>query len=229
MFREIRDMGMLRAVFFMVILLPILVLFLYRQLPLQDYNYGIPGVFLLLVYMIHRGRKDYFFLSKLLNPPAWIYFAEYFVFSIPFLVLLVVCRQYIPALAYVALLFPVCLVVPSPKGAKAYNAWIQYIPAGMFEWQSGFRASLPVVIPFYALGLGGIYNIWFVAASVILLSLTIGSFYGVNESHKILAAAELDAGSFLKSKLVRHIKYWALFLSPLLLIAFLHYRHINRR
>ena len=64
-FREIRNMGTIRAVFLMVAIIPLLTLFIYRKLPTPGYNYLIPGIVLLLVFMIHRSRKDYFFLSKL--------------------------------------------------------------------------------------------------------------------------------------------------------------------
>jgi hypothetical protein len=59
-FRGIRDMGMLRAVFLIVVIVPLLALFICRRLPVQGYNYAVPGVSALLVFMIHRGRKDYF-------------------------------------------------------------------------------------------------------------------------------------------------------------------------
>ena len=227
MFRGIRDMGMMRAVLVLAAIVPLLALFIYQRLPTKGYNYAIPGICAMLIYMIHRVRKDYFFLSKLAINPIWIFMTEYLVFSVPLLVLLVIFGQYAPLLIYPALLLVVSSVKPSPKGitGKTYHAWVKHIPAGMFEWQSGVRASLPGIVLFYGLGFAGVFNIWLSATSFILLSLTFGAFYGANESQKILAAPELAAGDFLQHKIGRHIKCWALFLLPLLLAAFVHYQY----
>ena len=226
MLREIRDMGMLRAVLLMAAIVPLIVFYIYRRLPVQGYNYAIPGIVLLLIYLVHRGRKDYFFLSKL-SIPAWIYFTEYIVFSIPLLILLVIFKQYASLLIYAALLLAISSVKPSPKGikGKTYHAWVKHIPAGMFEWQSGIRAGLPAIISFYGLGLAGVFNIWLSVTSFILLSLSFISFYGANESQKILAAPELNPRDFLQHKIGQHVKYGVLFLLPLLLAAFVHYQY----
>jgi len=129
-------------------------------------------------------------------------------------------------LMYAVLLLAICLVKPSPKGAKTkYNAWVKPIPAAMFEWRSGIRVNLLAIVFFYCLGLAGIFNIWLSVASIVLLSLTFAAFYGFNESQKILAASEQNADIFLQCKIGQHVKYWALFLLPLFLVAFVHYQY----
>jgi len=226
-FREIRDMGMLRAVFLIAGIAPLLALFLYRRLSASEQVYAILGAALLFTFLIHHSRKDYFFLSKVLNPLVWIFFVEYLVFSMPLLVLLFVVGQYLQALMYIGLLSVICFVKPSPKGAKnkTYNAWMKHIPVVMFEWRSGIRTSLPAILPFYGLGLAGIFNIWLSAVSLALLSMIFCTFYGANESQKILIAPERSADIFLRHKIRQHVKYWALFLLPLLLVAFVHYQY----
>ena len=225
-FREIRDMGMLRAVFLLAVIAPLLTLFIYRRLPVQGYEYAIPGMALLVVFIIHRNRKDYFFLSKMSNPPVWVFFVEYFVFSVPLLVLMSVFGLHIQALMYLVLLSAICLIKPLPKGTKTkYGAWVKHIPAAMFEWRSGIRVNLPAILFFYGLGIAGIYSIWLSVASIILLSLTFAAFYGANESQKILAASEQSADVFLQCKIGQHTKYWVLFLLPLLLVASAHYQY----
>jgi hypothetical protein len=145
----------------------------------------------------------------------------------PFPVLMVIFGQYVQALEYVVLLLAMCFVKPSPQGAKTktYHIWVKYIPVAMFEWRSGVRINFPAIILFYGLGIAGIYNIWLSIVSLVLLSLTFCTFYTANESQKILVASEQSAEVFLRCKLVQHVKYWALFLLPLLLIAFVHYQY----
>jgi hypothetical protein len=226
-FREIRDMGMLRAIFVMAAIVPLVALFLYHRLStVQSFDYAVFGVLFLLTFIIHRNRKDYYFLSKLSYPPAYIFFAEYLVFSSPVLVLSAVFGQYLQVLIYIVLLLALCFVKPSRKKTKTkYNAWVKHIPAAMFEWQSGFRANMPVIVFFYCLGLAGIFNIWISAVSIALLLQIFSTFYSINESQKILAAPEQNAEVFLRCKLTQHVKYWTLFLLPLFLVAFVHYEY----
>jgi hypothetical protein len=226
-FREIRDMGMFRGVFLIIGILPLLALFLYRRLSVQGYDYAIIGGVLLLIFIIHRSRKDYYFLSKLSNPPVWIFFVEYLVFSLPLLVLLLIFGHYVQLFMYIALLSAICFVKPLPKGAKTktFNAWVKHIPTAMFEWRSGVRVSLPAIIILYGLGLAGIFSIWFSVVSLVFLSLIFSAFYGTNEAKKILIASEQSADVLLRCKLVQHVKYWALFLLPLILLAFIHYQY----
>jgi len=226
-FREIRDMGMFRAVFLIAGIAPFLALFLYRRLSVQGYDYAILGGALFLAFIIHRSRKDYYFLSKLSISPAWIFFVEYLVFSVPLLVLLFIFGRYIQSFMYVVLLSAICFVKPAPKGAKTktFNAWVKHIPTAMFEWRSGVRVSLPAIILFYGLGLAGIFSIWFSVVSIVFLSLIFSTFYGINEAQKILIASEQNANVLLRCKLVQHVKYWVLFLLPLFLFAFVHYQY----
>ena len=226
-FREIRDIGMLRAVFLMATIVPLAALFLYRRLAVTGYDYAIPCIVLVVIFIIHHNRKDYFFLSKLSIFPALIFIVEYLVFSAPLLVLLFILGQYLQAFMYVVLLPVICLVKPSPKEArtKIHNAWVKYLPAAIFEWRSGVRASLPFILIFYCLGLAGIYSIWLSAVSLVFLSLIFTTFYRFNESQKILAASEHGADVFLIYKLGQHVKYWALLMLPLFLVAFIHYQH----
>ncbi len=228
LYRGTRDIGLFRMLFILAVCFPMLVLFLHRYLVVTQYSYAIAGLVLLLVFMVHRSRKDYNFLSKLsYSSPEWMYYIEYIVFSLPFLILLIICKQYVPALLYVLLLLSVCFIIPSSKEAKSrlYTGVIRCIPAGMFEWQSGFRNTFPAIVLFYALGIVEIYQIWFAAVALILLAMIFISFYYGNESRQMLVASGQTPAKFLMYKLLRHVKYWILFLSPLFLLSFIHYEY----
>jgi hypothetical protein len=108
---------------------------------------------------------------------------------------------------------------------KTYSTLIKYIPSGLFEWQSGFRKNMIAIILFYALGILGIYKIWFSAISVFLLIMILCSFYSEYEPRKILETSELNASKFIKAKLIRHIKYLILFIFPIFLLSFIHYEY----
>ncbi len=220
-------MGLFRAIILLMVLVPGLTLFLYQKLPDPRYAYASVGIALLFILMIHRSRKDYRFLAKVSAIPTLTIFTEYLAFSIPFLALLVVSRQYLPILSYIVLLFPVCFIAPSSKNTRerTYSRFVKYIPPGMFEWQSGFRGSLLAITLLYAVGLAGIYRIWLAAVSVGLLMMTFLTFYAENESRQILCASEQSVGDFLKSKLFRHVGYWTIFLLPIFATALVHYEY----
>jgi len=220
-------MGLFRAIVIFAALLPLLFLYIYNRLQVPDYEYFISCFLLLVVFFIHRNRKDSLFLSKLLNPPVWIFFVEYFVFLLPFLLLLCFFGFYLKILIFIALLLVICFVKPSPKVQKTtkYNFFTKYIPVTMFEWRSGIRVNLPAIVFFYCLGLVGIYEIWFSAVSIALLSITFCTFYGANESQKILIASENSAGVLLRCKIKQHVKYWSLILLPFFLISIIYYEY----
>ena len=221
--REMNDIGLFRAIMVLLIILPFLLIFLYQRLQIAHYSYYITGLALLLVYMIHRRRKDYHFLFKISESPALTYYTEYLVLSIPLLILYVVTRQYLHLIIYVLLIAPISFTIPMLKLKSEYSALIRYIPSGLFEWQSGFRKYMIPIILFYALGLAGIYNIWFSAVSVFLLMMIICSFYAEYEPLKLLEAQELDASAFIKTKIISHVKYLIIFVLPIFMLSFIHY------
>ncbi len=185
-YRGIKDIGLFRAIVLILIIVPILLIFLYNRLRIPNYNYIITGVAIFLVFIIHRRRKDYNFLSKLVKHPALICDVEYLIFSLPLLIVYLIAYQYLPVLIYVIVLLPVSFTIPTPKKNRAFQVIIKYIPYGLFEWQSGFRKNLLPVILFYILGFLGIYKIWFSAISVFLLTMLICSFYSEYEPKKLL-------------------------------------------
>ena len=220
-YRSIGDIGLFRAIILLIALFPLLILFLYNYLPTHNYNHVITGLWLLIIYFIHRNRKDYNFIFKISNKPFLAYLSEYLLFSIPFMVMLAITAQYFHICITSIVLFGISLIVPSSKVKRVYSFLIQYLPDRLFEWQSGFRKNLIPIILFYTVGLLGVYKIWFSAISVFLLIMLICSFYSECEPRK----SELNASKFIKNKLYKHVKYLTLFILPIFVLSFIHYEY----
>lgn len=224
-YRGIRDIGLFRTIILLIVLIPLFIGFLYKRLQIPNYNHIIVGVALFLVFMIHRGRKDYNFLYKLSKHPGLTFYAEYLVFSIPLIILYFVTTQYLHIIVYALLLMAISFTTPVPKTNRAYSKFIQFIPLGLFEWQSGLRKNLVPIILFYIFGFLGIYKIWFSAISVFLLTMLICSFYSECEPRKILEASELSASKFLNAKIFKHVKCLVLFILPVFMLSLIHYEY----
>lgn len=224
-YRGIVDIGLVRAIIIMLVFVPFIFLFIYNKLQTTNYNYIITGVALLLVFIIHRKRKDYNFIFKVSKYPVLTYYLEYLFFSIPLILIFICAKQYLHIVIYTILLIAISFSIPTSKTNKAYLSIIKYIPSGMFEIQSGVRKNIFPFIIFYIFGLLGFMNIWFSAISVFILIMIICSFYSECESRKLIEASELDASKFIKKKLKRHIKYLIFFMLPIFLVSLVHYEY----
>lgn len=220
--RGIRDIGLFRAIFLLLILVPLLILFLYNRLSTPNYNHIITGIWLIIVLIIHRSRKDYSFLFKISDNPFLPYLSEYLLFSVPFMIMLAITGQYLHIGVTCIVLVSISLIKPSSKAKRIYSSFIKYLPDGLFEWQSGFRKNFIPLLLFYLIGFLGIYKVWFSAISVFLLTITICSFYSEYEPRKILESSELSASKFIKTKLLNHTKSMIVFILPIFIISMIH-------
>lgn len=222
-YRELVNFELLRALLILLIIIPILLVFLYTRLDIQYYDHSITGTAIFVVLIIHRKRKDYNFLCKLTDFPAFVFFSEYLLFSIPLIIILLLKDHIIHTLLYVLFLFAISFLIPKALKNKTFPAFIKLIPKGMFEWQSGFRKNLPALFIFYPIGIMGIFSIWFSIVSIIFQMMIICSFYAECEPRKILEASEQCSNNFLKSKLINHIRTLIIYILPIFIIALINY------
>lgn len=99
---------------------------------------------------------------------------------------------------------------------------ISWLPLGTFEWQSGLRKNLAVIVLFWVTGLAGFVHVGFSAFSVFMLTLVVTTFYAETEPLPMLRAMELPPGRFLAWKLSRHMALFAELLLPVAAAAGTH-------
>lgn len=224
--RELQLVGFFKSMLLLLVLLPLFGFYIFKQLDKPGINSAIVAGAAFLIFMIHSRRKDHNFLSKLTDSPFRIYLTEYLLLSSPFLLLLLLKALYIQVLAFALALAIISATIPKPRKEYTYHVITKLIPDKIFEFRSGIRKNLIALILIYAIGLLGLLNIWFVAASAFFLALVISTFYSECEPVKILEAREKTPKQFLTSKLLEHSKLILISLLPLLLIACFHHEQI---
>ena len=222
-FRELSYIGLFRAMFLLIIIVPFVAIFLYQRLAIYPYNYIITGVTLSLILLIQRRRKDFQFIFKISQKPAITYWIEYLVFTTPLIILYLLTKQFWLLILFCSLLLIISFIIPKLKVNKPYNKIIKFIPNGFFEWQSGFRKNIIIIIPAYLLGFLGLYEISFSAVSLFLLTIIFVSFYSEYEPGKILEAGETGASKFINNKIYNHLRSYILFILPVCLLSLVHY------
>jgi hypothetical protein len=111
-YREAGDIGIFRALFVLVLVLPVAGLFLVQKIAVYPYSIGVPAVAIYLVWVVHQSRKDYRFLLGLTPSPGKIFFAEYALFTLPVPLLLLLHWLWIHALTFILLLAAISATVP---------------------------------------------------------------------------------------------------------------------
>jgi hypothetical protein len=222
LYRSSGELGLFRVLLLAVVLLPLIIVFLIQRVSVSPWQIAIPAVALYIVWMVHSRRKDYHFLQSVLPGPQKVFLAEYLIFTLPVTALLLSATLYFHALVLFSIIILISLMVPSQKINVARTIKLKVIPSGMFEWQSGIRKNLFVVVLFYIPGLFGFYQLWLSAISLFVITLVFVSFYSEYEPRNMLTASGCPPWRFLMGKIARHIGFYALVLFPLLLMALVH-------
>ncbi|MEI7725717.1 MAG: hypothetical protein WCK09_11475, partial [Bacteroidota bacterium] len=186
LYRGSGDVGLFRALFLLIILLPLMILFLIQRIAIHPWPFVIPGAALYIIWLIHNRRKDYHFLLAILSRPVTVFLSEYFLLTLPVTILLLSVSLYFPVLVFWSVILLISVTVPSRVLTISGTVKLQMIPPGMFEWQSGIRKNLVAIILFYIPGLFGFYQIWLSALSLLLLTMVFVSFYSEYEPVNML-------------------------------------------
>ena len=224
--RELQLIGLFKSMLLLLVLLPLFGFYIFKQLDKPGINSAIVAGVAFLILMMHSRRKDHNFLFKLTDAPFKVYLTEYLLLASPLILVLLVKGLFIQASGFAGALAIISAIVPKARKEYTYHFVTKLIPAKIFEWQSGIRKNLIALILIYAIGLLGLLNIWFVAASAFFLALVTSTFYSECEPVKILEAREKAPKQFLNSKLLEHSKLILISLLPLLLVACFHFEQI---
>jgi hypothetical protein len=222
LYRGSGDIGLFRVLLLAGVLLPLGVLFMIQRITVHPWPLLFPAGVLLVVGLIHSHRRDYNFLRSVTPSPHRIFFAEYFLFTLPAAVLLLSASLYLNWLVFCSILALISFTVPARRVISSTAIRLKIIPAGMFEWKSGVRKNLVVIVLFYIPGLFGFYQVWLSAVSLFLLTMVFVSFYAEYEPRNVLVISGQGPAGFLTRKIFTHAGCFAVILLPLVLIACTH-------
>ena len=226
-YRVAQAIGVIRAILVLLFLVFVL-LMIYQSLTKSEDTHNIMlGAFSFGLLFFHLKRADYDFLRKNSEQVSLLIFIEYLFFLSPILVLFIVTSWYRDAgILLIVLLTITVLVKPSKRSLsiKQLDLVSRFLPSDLFEWKAGLRKNFIWIALLEVLGLGGsFFSVVIPILGIVLISIVVCTFYGTCESREILEAKEIGAKPFLIHKLKRHLACWAILISPLVLVALVHY------
>ena len=222
LYRSSGALGLFRVLLLVCVFLPLTVLFIVQRVAIHPWPFVIPAASLYIVWLVHQRRKDYNFLMIVAQKPPNIFIREYLLFTLPVTILFVAKALYLQSLVFCSILVLISFLVPSRVTLTSRTLRLSRILPEMFEWQSGIRKNLPVILVGIAAGLSGFFQLWLSAGSLLLCTMVAVSCYSEYEPANILRAANCSSWQFLGRKISKHVGIFMLILAPLLLIALVH-------
>ena len=224
--RLIIELGILRA----LILAPVVFFMgftIFRWLENDFAPILLSVVLMLSLASIHSQRRDRKFLISISQNTSPVYFSEYLLFSLPWLIMLLFTTSWWLALAMVPLIFILSIthipVIFKSRRRKTFN----WISAALPEWHSGWREHKSTLFFFLVLGLAAAYFVITVPLVICLLGFIITSFFSQAEGKEMLLATGETPRQVLRNKirlqwlhffvltlplvitfLILHLEYW---------------------
>jgi hypothetical protein len=220
--RLLKETGLIRSFFLLVVVGIILFSQLARPLPEPEYLFVL---FYFLILPVHFTRKDDSFLRKLNLPREIVLAAEYNILVFPVSLFLVYYQQWSIILLGHFLATSI-IFIPIPTIEKKHSAtdkFIKWIPELLFEWKSYFRQHPFFLLACYVLTLLFSFYTYTVPIGLLLLLSIIPNVFNPLESKDLIASYTKDS-DFLWSKVKDHSYFVHLLLLPLYL-CFLFFHH----
>lgn len=182
---------------------------------------GLAAIILLnisVVYSIHFSRKDEFFLDSLDINKKFLFTLEYFLYSIPFIILILISQNYYFSILILALISLTINVKSGNKLKINFSSGKSLFPAYAFEWISGVRTNFIPLSIIYLLGLVFCFHIAGGVLAIIILTLIFTSFYIENESLSFVEAYRMHEKKFLLTKILQTTRTFLLIIAPIALL-----------
>jgi hypothetical protein len=171
---------------------------------------------LTVVYSFQSLRKDEKFLRSLETNYRLFYFTEYFIISAFFFFVLLFSPYYYMT-AVLAVLCGLITYLPTDIKYASYRGKSRLrLPPYAFEWISGFRRYGFFFMIVYLLAVIFSYEIGAVPLALMLMALTIPSFYLTGEPKIMVEVFGVPPRKFLKLKLISALKLYFFITLPLI-------------
>ena len=178
------------------------------------------GIWTLLIASIQIKRSDKIFLHINMEFDKLIYCFEYLLLSIPFIICLLLHRQWLLAICLVLFCFGISFVkINRKKQQKTLNTRLQqYIPSGMYEWKAGVRQYFFILIIVWSLGLCIPFFVASIPITMLIIGVLMFDFYKSNESWQILLSHQKNADKLLSYKIRQHSLFYGILNLPLIIL-----------
>lgn len=215
--RIVNSLGIGRFIF-IVIVLAMIFLFVFMSIKSREGDYFTGSIWLVLILVLHLKRKDLTFMRSHIERFRLLLFIEYSLISIPVIGGLIYWNKYAEFAVFLILLTGIALSTKSIR-KLTLNTWLQrLIPDQCFEWKSGIRSSLLLLVPLYIIGIA--VSGWpaTVPVVMILLGLITVGFNEKNEPLPMLLVFERSPNNLLLIKIRNHLLLFSLFVVPLMIV-----------
>jgi hypothetical protein len=213
--RIIAATGYLHTLFY-VGLFALLLLVSYEHVKLFPNVFFVAGAVGACMAYIQLTRTDKTFVFSITEHARWVFFAEYLLLSLPFILLMLATPHGYVALMLLLFLYACTFLnIRFRKRAGSLLA-TRYLPAYNFEWIAGVRANFWVLVPLYILAVGLMFIKFASLALVWVLMVLIASFYQHCEPVNVLQLPELPPKLFLLQKLRSHLLLYLVLVLPVL-------------
>ena len=214
-YRTIIGIGLFR-IFILLLIVGLLMTGMLIYLSDKPGNYIVSSVYLVVLVLIHTRREDKKFIKIHFNNYRFIYLAEYLFLSIPLLIGLSYFGHILILLVF-ALSISFIVNIDINTKQRSWNTKIQrLIPEKCFEWKSGIRKKLFLILMVWFLGMGASYFVGSVPIVIFILGLILLTFYEKGESIQMLLAFEKGTRQFLLHKIKNHLFLFSIIIIPLI-------------
>lgn len=235
-FRLLNEIGLFRVIFLLIIL-GFVLFFTYQFITTSENTIISLILIALLLLSVHTSRKDKPFLEAIIKQPYLIYLSEYMVLTLPVLVIWIVKNNWIGAgiLLLVVFIIPLIyynlqfrylgsiiqlLINPfNPNLNLTVKTRLPFISSSSFEWISGIRRNLLILIPVYLLVLVFSFKPYVAVVGLIFLSLIISGFYFYGESREFVEFYAKSPRKFIVKKIYTNLRHLIVVFAPILIIA----------
>lgn len=241
-FRLLKGIGLLRIIIVLLILwFTTYMVFHFLILPENTVKSLIAiGLFLLSLQV---SRNDKHFIKTTIKNPYSIYLGEYLLLILPFLVIWIVYSNWIGVglLILIILLIPLIsinlklrylgsvikfLIYPFNSNLNSkFKVRLPFISISSFEWISGIRRNLILLIPVYLFILAFSFKPNVAVVGLIFLSILISGFYYYGEPREFVELFAKNPRDFILRKILINLKQLIILFAPILIIAIIFQTH----
>lgn len=219
--RAIQGLGMLRFIFLLAVAV-FIAFVLFIQTSGTPNSFYASGGYLAIIAFIHAKRLDKRFLKIHFGNFRQIMMMEYLLLMIPLFFCLIYHKQWIAVIAVPVLTLLLVNIDFRPRQKSLNTALQKLIPSDCFEWKSGVRKSLYLIISLWIIGLGTSFFIGSVPIVLFLLGILPWSFYEKGEPVQMILAYEKGTTEFIIFKIKRQSSLFTILAVPLI-VAFLFF------
>lgn len=191
-------------------------------------------LYLVLAVTLQLYRKDKRFLRMALMHYQRFLFYENLALASPFAIVVAGYQEYlllvvmIGVASVLAFLDPQLVRCQSPMQivTKRFARLFGVLPRNAFEWIAGVRKSAPGLLVIYALAALGFLSGAFDILAMILLAITVSSFYETCESY-LMIEGTATRETFFRTKLLQAVGLYLTFASPAIAVALINMRVVH--